>query len=90
MYMWCCNICQEPEQAGLQEPLQDSSGAERRWLVEGMGDTGREPNVHLTALTVGTEVVEGQVNPTPEITGIAKDDKDGCTPERQPWEIEGP
>ena len=55
-----------------------------------MGDTGREPNVHLTALTVGTEVVEGQVNPTPEITGIAKDDKDGCTPERQPWEIEGP
>ena len=58
-----------PGQAGLQGPLRDSSGAERRWLVEGTGDICREPSVHLTALTVGTGVVEKQENPTPEIGG---------------------
>ena len=59
----------KPGQAGLQVPLRDSSGAERKLLVEGTGDICREPSVHPTALKVGTGVVEKQESPTPEIGG---------------------
>ena len=56
----------QPGQAGLQVPLPDSSGVERKWLAEGTGGIGREQSVHPTALTVGTGVAERQESPTPE------------------------